>query len=128
MDRRSFLALSGSTVLHRAASAVSSVSSPDTLPVALPVRTQSDKVNIVMIMADQHRKDCIGAYGNRTIRTPHLDRIAREGVLFENAYSSTPSCTPARSALMTGRSPWGHGMLGYSNIATNPYPTEKAAV
>lgn len=79
-----------------------------------------------MIMADQHRWDCMGAYGNKIIRTPHMDRLAREGVTFDCAYSSTPSCTPARSALMTGRSPWGHGMLGYSSIATNPYSTEKA--
>jgi len=39
-------------------------------------------------------------------------------------YSSTPTCTPARSALLTGLSPWYHGMLGYGNVACNPYPLE----
>ena len=77
-------------------------------------------------MADQLRMDCVGAYGNKVIKTPHLDRIAREGIRFQNAYTCTPSCTPARTALMTGLGPWRHGMLGYSNIATNPYPVEKA--
>jgi len=73
--------------------------------------------NILFLMTDQQRVDCVGAYGNRTIRTPHLDRLAGEGVLFRNAYSSTPTCTPARSALLTGLSPWRHGMLGYGEVA-----------
>jgi choline-sulfatase len=80
-----------------------------------------------MIMADQLRKDCVGAYGNPKIRTPHLDGIAAEGVRFDSAYTSVPSCTPARTALLTGLSPWAHGMLGYSNMATRPYPVEKAS-
>jgi arylsulfatase A-like enzyme len=61
-------------------------------------------------MTDQHRGDCMGCAGNKVIKTPHLDSIARDGVVFSNAYSSTPSCTPARSALLTGLSPWHHGM------------------
>ena len=80
-----------------------------------------------MIMADQLRVDCVGAYGNNAIKTPHLDHIAKGGIRFQNAYTCTPSCTPARSALMTGLGPWRHGMLGFSNIATNPYPVEKAS-
>ncbi len=93
---------------------------------ALPARAQSreSRPNILFLMADQHRADCIGAAGNAAIRTPNLDRIAREGVLFTSAYSSTPTCTPARTALLTGLSPWHHGMLGYSDIAQR-YPFEK---
>jgi len=74
-------------------------------------------------MADQHRADCVGAAGNSIVQTPHLDSLARDGVMFTNAYSSTPSCTPARSALLTGMSPWGHGMLGYGQVAEK-YPVE----
>jgi choline-sulfatase len=92
-----------------------------------PRKPSSNKPNILMVMADQLRQDCVGTYGNRKIRTPHLDRIAAEGVRFDCAYTSTPSCTPARSALLTGLSPWGHGMLGYANMATKPYPVEKAS-
>ena len=72
--------------------------------------------NILFLMTDQHRGDCLGCDGNNVIKTPNLDRIAREGFRFSNAYTSTPSCTPARSALLTGMSPWHHGMLGYSRV------------
>jgi arylsulfatase A-like enzyme len=76
-----------------------------------------------MLMADQHRADCMGAYGNPVIKTPNMDALARDGVLFRNAYSSTPSCTPARAGLLTGMSPWSHGMLGYGEVAAK-YPVE----
>lgn len=79
--------------------------------------------NILLLMADQFRADCLGADGNRVIRTPNLDRLAAEGARFTRAYSSTPSCTPARSALLTGLSPWRHGMLGYGRVADR-YPRE----
>lgn len=74
------------------------------------------KPNILFLMMDQYRGDCLGCDGNSVIKTPNLDRIAREGFRFSNAYTSTPSCTPARSALLTGMSPWNHGMLGYSRV------------
>lgn len=73
--------------------------------------------NILLLMDDQHRGDCLGADGNRVIKTPHLDRLAREGVRFRHGYSCTPTCTPARTALLTGLSPWKNGMLGYGKVA-----------
>ena len=82
--------------------------------------------NVLLLMADQLRADCVGAYGNKVIQTPNLDRIAREGVRFTAAYSASPSCTPARAALLTGMGPWRNGLLGYGPMATNPYPVEKA--
>lgn len=82
-----------------------------------------DRPNIVLLMTDQQRGDCVGADGNGAVRTPNLDRIASEGALFRHAYSSTPSCTPARAGLLTGQSPWHHGMLGYGRVAPE-YPQE----
>src|ERR1051325_5852256 len=79
--------------------------------------------NILLVIADQHRGDCLGAAGNPAIRTPNLDRLASGGVLFRSAYSSTPTCTPARSGLLTGMAPWSHGMLGYGVVAER-YPVE----
>lgn len=79
--------------------------------------------NLILLMTDQHRADCLGAGGNRVIITPNLDRLAREGALFRAAYSSVPSCTPARATLLTGLSPWHHGMLGYGRIPSR-YPRE----
>lgn len=92
----------------------------------LRAQTRS-RPNILFLMADQHRADCVGADGNSVIQTPNLDRIAREGALFRHAYSSTPTCTPARAALLTGMSPWNHGMIGYGKIAAK-YPVEMPRV
>jgi arylsulfatase len=99
----------------RAAAGVSSLLafSQDTSAVA----AAGARPNILYLMTDQHRADCLGCAGNRVIKTPHLDSIAADGVLFSNAYSSTPSCTPARTALLTGLSPWHHGMIGYGRVA-----------
>lgn len=85
-----------------------------------------ERPNVLLLMADQLRADCVGAYGNKVIHTPNLDRLAREGVRFATAYSAAPSCTPARSALLTGMGPWRNGLLGYGRMATLPYAVEKA--
>lgn len=84
---------------------------------------QSDKPNLILIMTDQQRFDCLGAMGNPYISTPNIDGLVTDGALFMNAYSSTPSSTPARAGLLTGCSPWQHGMLGYSKVAEK-YPHE----
>jgi len=79
--------------------------------------------NILFLMTDQHRGDCIGCDGNPVIKTPNIDGLAREGARFSKAYTAVPSCTPARSGLLTGLSPWHHGMLGYGRVAYK-YPFE----
>ncbi|MGA2195662.1 MAG: sulfatase-like hydrolase/transferase, partial [Bryobacteraceae bacterium] len=86
-------------------------------------QTRGSRPNILLLMTDQHRADCIGAAGNNVIHTPNLNRLASGGVLFGHAYSSTPTCTPARAGLLTGQSPWSHGMLGYGRVAEH-YPVE----
>jgi uncharacterized sulfatase len=63
----------------------------------------SSKPNIVFIYVDDQAAWTIGAYGNAEAHTPNLDRLAREGVLLENCFCSTPVCSPARAAMMTGR-------------------------
>jgi len=73
-------------------------------------------INMLFMMDDQHRGDWIHAAGANWMISPNLDRLAREGVLFRRGYSSIPSCLPARSALLTGMSPWGHGIIGYTPI------------
>ena len=65
----------------------------------------------------------MGVAGNPVVYTPNMDRLAREGARFSNMYSTTPTCTPARTALLTGLSPWHHGMLGYGRIGEG-YPVE----
>ncbi len=62
-------------------------------------------LNVLWICTDQQRFDTLGVYGNPLVRTPHLDRLAREGTLFENCFSQSPVCTPSRAAFLTGRYP-----------------------
>jgi arylsulfatase A-like enzyme len=81
------------------------------------------KPHLLILMSDQHRADFTGYESCGAVHTPNLDRIAREGVRFRHAYSATPTCTPARAALLTGMSPWKHGMLGYFRVAER-YPVE----
>jgi choline-sulfatase len=60
-------------------------------------------VNVLLVMADQLVPFLTGAYGHPVVRTPHLDRLAREGLVFDAAYTPYPLCSPARAALLTGR-------------------------
>ena len=83
----------------------------------------TSKPNILLLMADQHRPDCLGADGNPLAHTPNLDRLAAEGAYFKHAYSTTPTCTPARACLLTGMNPWNNGMLGYTKVPEK-YPVE----
>jgi arylsulfatase A-like enzyme len=61
--------------------------------------------NLLLITNDQHRADCLGAAGNRVVQTPVMDKLAREGVLFESNYVQCPQCVPSRSAIHTSRYP-----------------------
>ena len=58
--------------------------------------------NVLLIMADQHKRSCMGAYGDKVARTPNLDALAVKSVRFTSAYCSNPVCTPSRASLMTG--------------------------
>ncbi|MEO3927616.1 sulfatase-like hydrolase/transferase [Micromonosporaceae bacterium B7E4] len=58
--------------------------------------------NVLVIQADQFRADCLGAAGNPDVRTPHLDRLAGDGVRYRNAYCPFPVCTPSRYSLLSG--------------------------
>ena len=75
--------------------------------------------HIILIMTDQQRSDAIGCMGNEAVISPHTDALAAEGTLFTKGYSSCPSSTPARAGLLTGMSPWHHGMLGYGKQASS---------
>lgn len=65
-----------------------------------------ERPNILFIIADDASRDSFGAYGSTYVETPSFDRIAREGVLFTNAYNCNPKCAPARACLLTGRYSW----------------------
>ena len=77
--------------------------------------TTDTRPNILFIMVDQWRADCLGFTGHPVVETPHLDRLAHEGVNFTQAYSATPTCVPARAALLTGLSGRHNGFVGYND-------------
>src|SRR5688572_14787116 len=66
---------------------------------------ESSRPNIVLIIADDLAWDDLGAFGHPTLRTPHLDRLAREGMRFDAAFVTASSCSPSRASLITGRYP-----------------------
>lgn len=68
-----------------------------------------DQPNMVLIIADDLAWDDCGPFGNPTIRTPNLDRLAREGMRFDRAFLTCSSCSPSRSSLLTGRYPHNTG-------------------
>ncbi|HEV2124709.1 MAG TPA: sulfatase-like hydrolase/transferase [Chloroflexota bacterium] len=72
--------------------------------------------NVLVIMTDQFRWDCLGAAGNRQVRTPHLDRIAADGVRYANTFCTLPVCTPSRYSLLSGLYVHQHG--GWGNRCT----------
>ena len=66
--------------------------------------------NFVMFMTDQHRADFLGCSGHPVLRTPHIDRIAEDGIQFDCFHVASPVCMPNRSSIMTGRMPSLHGV------------------
>jgi arylsulfatase A-like enzyme len=98
------------------------------LPLALcmgsaAVKSDARPPNVVLILTDNQGPWTLGCYGNPDIRTPNIDRLAREGMLFEHCYSSNAVCSPTRATLLTGLIPSQHGVhcyLGAGNTQVGP--------
>lgn len=69
--------------------------------------------DVLLIMPDQMRGDCLSVLGHPVVRTPVLDKLAGEGALFRRAYTTVASCIPARYALLTGLYPQTSGVVGF---------------
>jgi arylsulfatase A-like enzyme len=78
--------------------------------------------NVVFILTDNHGAWTLGCYGNKDIRTPNIDRMADEGMLFERALSSNPVCSPTRATYLTGLIPSQHGVHSFipANVMIGP--------
>ena len=72
-----------------------------------------NRPNILLIMTDQQRGDCLGLDGHPVLQTPNLDYLGASGTFFRRGYSEAPSCIPARRTLMSGQAPDANGMVGY---------------
>lgn len=76
--------------------------------------TQNSGRNIILFVADDHGTDALGCYGNPVIKTPNLDKLAAEGIRFNNAYCTSASCAASRSVILTGM--FGHATASYGHV------------
>lgn len=92
---------------------------------ALPA--QFSRPNILFVIADDWSWGHAGAYGAKWIRTPNFDRLAREGVLFNNCFTSNPKCSPCRASILTGRNTWQlKEAINHYSIFPNEFPVYPA--
>jgi len=98
MDRRSFLA---SLVAATLSSSVGGKTKAQTEPPARQER-KDRRPNVVLLMADQHKRSCMGAYGDTVARTPNLDQLAAASVRFSSAYCNSPICVASRASMLAG--------------------------
>ena len=110
MRRRDFLADMTATGLTLSAS-------------PLPAPAAESRPNFLIMMSDQHSPHVLGCYGDPIVQTPNLDRLARQGVVFEHAYDQAPVCVPAKTSFLTGQHPfqtrtWSNGDMLPSDTST----------
>ena len=77
---------------------------------------QIKRPHILIVHTDEHRIECLGAYGNADVKTPHIDRLATDGVRYANSFCPFPVCTPSRYSLLCGQ--YVHEHRGWSNHCT----------
>src|SRR5262245_30989116 len=78
------------------------------------IAAAADRPNILLVMSDDHSYPHVGCYGNPDIQTPHLDRLASQGLRCDRTYVACPQCVPSRAAIMSGRSPIAIQMTRFS--------------
>lgn len=78
--------------------------------------------HLLLITTDQQRGDCLGCAGHPAVETPYIDELAEQGTRFRHAYTSVPSCTPARAGIITGMDQWNHGRLTMAGSDPLAYP------
>ena len=93
----------------------------------------AERPNILFILADDVRWDDLGVTGHPFVKTPHIDRIAKEGVLFRNAFATTVICSPSRANILTGLQTRAHGIVDNTDrspqshrLATFPQVLQRA--
>ena len=87
-----------------------------------------EQPNILLIVVDQWRWDCLGIAGHPVVQTPHLDQLARYGARFSQAYAAVASCIAARASLLTGLNQRHHGRVGYRDNVPWNYPVTLGSV
>lgn len=83
---------------------------------------RSSQLNVVFVLCDDHRYDCLGIEGHPFLETPHLDQLARDGALMTKAYVTTSLCSPSRASILTGLYAHNH------RVVDNYHPVEPSLV
>ncbi|MCY4401666.1 MAG: sulfatase-like hydrolase/transferase [Candidatus Poribacteria bacterium] len=83
----------------------------------------TQRPNLLYIHSDQHNPYVTGCYGDKLVQTPNLDKLAAEGVLFENVYCPSPICVPSRMSMLSGRFPYENAVWTNSHILDSGIPT-----
>ncbi|CAG4994126.1 Ulvan-active sulfatase [Dyadobacter sp. CECT 9275] len=90
---------------------VAGVEKVDRDPKPAQLSVKNPRPNVIIILADQWNAQSLGYAGNKDVKTPNLDKLARRSVVFSTAVSVTPVCSPARASLLTGQYPLTHGVF-----------------
>lgn len=85
----------------------------------------SERPNILFIMTDDHAAHAIGAYGSRINKTPNIDRLAREGMLFKNCFAVNAICTPSRASILTGKYSHKNGVPVFNRFDGSQWSVQK---
>src|SRR5207244_96966 len=84
--------------------------------------------SVLLVTVDTLRADRLGCYGDERARTPTIDRLARAGTLFENAFTPVPITLASHASILTGLIPPAHGVRGNGGFALGPVPTLATAL
>ncbi|MCD6569810.1 MAG: sulfatase-like hydrolase/transferase [Deltaproteobacteria bacterium] len=117
ITRREMLKLMGTTTV----AGLMGISLPEVTRAAS--LSHKEKPNIIFILSDNCRWDCMGFMGHPFIKTPGLDRLASEGVVLENAFNTNSLCSPSRASILTGTYAHTHGVLNNHTPWTGQKPT-----
>jgi N-sulfoglucosamine sulfohydrolase len=102
------------------------LTSSSLLLAAEATKPDTAKPNILFLLADDWAWPHASCLGDPVVKTPTFDRVAKEGVMFMNAHSASPSCSPSRAAVLTGQWPWrlseGANLSGWLSARFDVYP------
>ncbi len=93
-----------------------------------PAVAESDRPNIIFLLADDMGYGDLGCYGSPVIQSPHLDQLASGGIRLTQCYAASPNCSPARAGMLTGRSPYRVGMYDFARFPALHIPTAETTV
>ena len=116
LNRRDFMRLAGAGAGALALAGLAGWSRAEEGPAAVAAAAAGQRMNVLLVLSDDQRWDMLGAAGNKVIHTPHLDRLAQEGVHFQECVTAISLCIPSRASLLTGLPANKHGFYGNAQL------------